>query len=123
MEVPLRRWEHLPCCAEAGYRLPFHWAPWSYVPGLSGLSVNYVACRNAADGAVEEPAGADPDVRNLLASDELDLLERDQRGDRGRALSGRLKTGRRSDEEDPALCRSLREALRPYAVLLRLHRL
>ena len=27
--------------AEAGYRLPFHWTPWSYVPGLSDLSVNY----------------------------------------------------------------------------------
>ncbi len=26
---------------ELGYRLPFHWSIWSYVPGLSGLSVNY----------------------------------------------------------------------------------
>ena len=27
--------------AEAGYRLPFHWSLWSYVPALSSLSVNY----------------------------------------------------------------------------------
>jgi outer membrane autotransporter protein len=26
---------------EIGYNLPFHWTPWSYVPGLDGLKVNY----------------------------------------------------------------------------------
>ncbi|MBV9937562.1 MAG: autotransporter domain-containing protein [Acidobacteriaceae bacterium] len=26
---------------EIGYNLPFYWTPWSYVPGLEGLKVNY----------------------------------------------------------------------------------
>ncbi len=39
----------------------------------------HLACRRAADGAVEEPAGADPDVRHQLAGDQLDLRQGHQR--------------------------------------------
>ena len=67
----------------------------------------HLACRHAADGAMEEPASADPDVRHLVAGDQLDLLEGHQRRDRGRALSGRLGSGRRGDETDPAVRRRL----------------
>ncbi|SDR62439.1 outer membrane autotransporter barrel domain-containing protein [Rhizobiales bacterium GAS113] len=34
--------------AEAGYRLPFHWSIWSYVPGLESLSVTYEPFLQAA---------------------------------------------------------------------------
>ncbi len=51
----------------------------------------HLPCRRAADGAVEEPAGADPDVRHLLAGDQRDLRQGHQRGGRRRALSGRLR--------------------------------
>ena len=39
----------------------------------------HFACRRAADGAVEEPAGADPDARHQLAGHQLDLRQGYQR--------------------------------------------
>ena len=47
----------------------------------------HLACRRAADGAVEEPAGADPDVRHQRAGAEPDLLEGHQWRRRRRALA------------------------------------
>ena len=78
-------------------------------------------CRHAADRAMEEPAGADPDVRRLLAGDQLDLLEGHQWRDRRRALSGRLRSRGRGHRQDAAVRRRLREEVRQHAVLRRLH--
>ena len=39
----------------------------------------HLACRRAADRAVEEPAGSDPDVRHQLAGHQLDLRQGHQR--------------------------------------------
>ena len=47
----------------------------------------HLACRRAADGAVEEPAGADPDVRHQRAGAEPDVLEGHQWRRRRRALA------------------------------------
>ena len=47
----------------------------------------HLACRRAADGAVEEPAGADPDVRHQRAGAEPDLLEGHQWRRRRRAVA------------------------------------
>ena len=74
----------------------------------------HLACRHAADGAVEEPAGADPDVRHLLAGHQLDLLQGHQRRGRRRALSGRLRPRRRSDAEVGAVRRRLQEEFGNY---------
>ncbi|MGY4326353.1 ABC-type branched-subunit amino acid transport system substrate-binding protein [Bradyrhizobium sp. LB7.2] len=40
----------------------------------------YLPCRRAADGAVEEPAGADPDVRHLVAGHQRDFWQGYQPG-------------------------------------------
>ena len=64
-----------------------------------------LACRHAADRAMEEPAGADSDVRHLLASDQLHLLEGHQWRDRRRDLPGRLGSGRRGHAQDAAVRR------------------
>ena len=87
---------------------------------ITGIS----PCRRAADGAVEEPAGADPDVRRRLAGDQLDA-------------SGRTPTApptacsiRRVSGPDVAVTPKtlpfvdgLQEEVRQLPVLLRLHRL
>ena len=73
----------------------------------------HLACRHAADGAVEEPAGADPDVRHLLAGDQLDLLEGHQRRHRGRALSRASPV--RASRSRRRRCRSSRRSRRSSA--------
>ena len=77
----------------------------------------------AADGAMEAAGSADPDARHFLAGDQFELLERHQRRDRGRAVPGRFRTGRRGDAEDTAVRGGVQQALRQQPVLLRLHRL
>ncbi len=82
-----------------------------------------VACRHAADGAMEKPAGADPDVRHRLAGDQLDLLEGHQRRDRRRDLPGRLGSGRRGHAQDAAVRRRVQRRSSAISRLCRLHRL
>jgi len=55
------------------------------------------------DGAVEEPAGADPDARHQLAGHQLDLRQGHQRRFGRRALSGRFGSGCPGDAEEPAV--------------------
>ena len=81
----------------------------------------HFACRRAADGAVEEPAGADPDARHQLAGDQRNLRQGHQRRVRRRALSGRLRSGRRGDAEVDSVRRRLQEEVRQLSVLCRLH--
>ena len=77
-----------------------------------------LACRHPADGAMEEPAGADPDVRRRLAGDQLHLLEGHQRRDPRRDLPGRVGPGRRGHAQDAAVRRGVREEIRQLSVLL-----
>ena len=51
----------------------------------------HLARRHPADRAVEDPAGADPDARHLVAGHQFDVLEGHQRRDRRRALQRRLR--------------------------------
>ena len=82
-----------------------------------------LACRRAADGAVEEPASADADVRHRLAGDQCDLLEGHQRRDPGRALPVGVRAGRGGHVQDAAVRGRVHQKIRPAAILLRLHRL
>ena len=81
----------------------------------------HFACRRAADGAMEEPAGADPDVRHQLAGHQRDLRQGHQRRRRRRALSGRFRSGRRGDAEVDPVRRRLQEEVRQLSVLCRLY--
>ena len=75
----------------------------------------HLACRHAADRAMEEPAGADPDVRHLVPGDQLDLLEGHQRRDRRRDLPGRFGSRGRRHAQDAAVRRRVRQEIRQYA--------
>jgi Periplasmic binding protein len=83
----------------------------------------HFARRRAADGAMEEPAGADPDARHQFAGDQLDLRQGYQRCRKRRALSGRVRPGCRGDAEVDPVRRRLQDEIRQLSVLCRLHHL
>ena len=72
----------------------------------------HLACRRAADRAMEEPAGADPDVRHQRAGAEPDLLGRHQRRGRRHSIAGGCDRQRRGDAEDEAVRRGIQDQVR-----------
>ena len=83
----------------------------------------HLACRRAADGAMEEPAGADPDVRHHLAGDQLTFWKDTNGATEGVIYQGVSGPGVAVTPKTLPFAEAFKKKFGNYAVLCRLHRL